>query len=76
MRLTHKEEAESFYRNPLLAAFSARGVDQRDLLKTGVIVTAYNQHARLLPSEPLVGDSPKVYSVRGSRHLHEISLKS
>src|SRR5271157_4916444 len=57
-----------------LAAFPGRGVNKRDLLKTRVIITAYNQHARLLPSEPLVGDTTKVYSVRGSRRLHEISL--
>jgi len=36
----------------------------------------YNHHARLLPSEPLVGDASKVYSVRRSRHLHEISFRS
>ena len=49
-----------------LAAFSGFGIDKRDLLKTRVIITAYNQHTRLLPSEPLVGDTPKSIQFEGA----------
>jgi hypothetical protein len=49
-----------------LAAFSGSGVDKRDLLKTRVIITAYNHHARFVPSEPLVGDTPKSTQFEGA----------
>jgi hypothetical protein len=34
-----------------LDEFAGLGIHHRDLLKTGMKVTAYNQHVRLLPSE-------------------------
>lgn len=43
----------------LLPAFSGPFVDPRGLLKTGVIITPYAHHARLLPSGPLPVILPK-----------------
>jgi hypothetical protein len=48
------------------ATFSGFGIHKRDLLKTRVIIYAYNHHARLLPSEPLIGDTPKSTQFEGA----------
>src|SRR5512133_29517 len=39
-------------RQPQFSQFTALSVDKRNLLEPRMIVTAYNQHVRLLSSEP------------------------
>src|SRR5437763_1219531 len=47
-------------------AFSGLSVDPSDLLKARVIITAYNQHVRLLPPEPWTWHYQVYSSVEGA----------
>ena len=51
---------------PPLAALTGGLIHKSNLLKAGVIIYAYNHHARLLPSEPLVVKQPKSTRVEGA----------
>src|SRR5579864_7898159 len=60
-------------RQPPLPQLTALGVDKRNLLETRMIVTAYNQHVRLLSSEPFGGLRFQSLLGPGSRHCYRIT---
>src|SRR5690349_2134342 len=59
-----------------LPQFTCVGVHERYLLHARMIVTTYNQHVRLLSSEPLVGLRLQSLLGPGSRHCLWESLRS
>jgi hypothetical protein len=56
------------------AALACVLIQKSDLLKNGMVIRAYNHHARLLPPEPPGRQATKVYSGRGSRYGCEIKF--
>src|SRR5579864_5966525 len=59
-------------RQPPLPQLTALSVDKRNLLEPRMIVTAYNQHVRLLSSEPFGGLRFQSLLGPGSRHCYGI----
>src|SRR5947208_15580945 len=59
---------------PALNDFAGLGIQHRDLLEARMKITAYNQHTRLLSSEPWSGQHRQVYSAGRSRRRYPIKI--
>ena len=59
-------------RQASFAQFPCVCIYERNLLEARMIITPYNQHVRLLSSEPLVVSASKVYSATGADIVYGI----